>query len=122
MPRLKVELIERIESIADRVADVAEDLGRQKRFRRVVEHVVWSGTSAGANLCEADEALNRADFCEALGVVLRELAETRYWLRFIGRREWIMEVRLRPLIDECSELRAICGSMLARTRRRGPKS
>jgi four helix bundle protein len=121
MPRLKPELIERVEMFADRVTDVAEELDRQGRFRRIVDQVVGSGTSVGANMCEADEALSRPDFCKTLGIVLRELSETRYWLRFVARRAWIKEARLQPLIEECSELRAVCGSMLARTKKRGDK-
>lgn len=122
MPRLKPELIHRVEVFADRVTDVAEELDRQGRFRRIVEQVVGSGTSVGANLCEADEAISRPDFCKALGIVLREVAETGFWLRLIGRRGWIKESRLDPLTKECAELRAICGSMLARTKRRAAKT
>jgi len=118
MARLKTELLERFETHADRVADVGEELDRQGRFRRVVEQVVACGTSVGANAFEADEALSSADFCKALGIVLRELAETRFWVRFIGRRGWIKEARLAGVVAECGELRAICGAMVARTRRR----
>lgn len=118
MARLQPDLIERVERFADRVTDVGEEIDRQGRFRRVVEQVVAAGTSVGANFCEADEALSRADFCKTIGIALRELAETRYWLRFIGRRGWIKESRLRALIDESTELRAIGGSMIARTKRR----
>ncbi len=119
MARLQPDLIERVERFADRVTDVGEEIDRQGRFHRVVEQVVAAGTSVGANFCEADEALSRADFCNPIGIALRELAETRYWLRFIGRRGWIRESRLRALIDESAELRAIGGSMIARTKRRG---
>ena len=36
-----------------------------------------AGTSVGANAWKADEAMSRADFCKGLGVVLKELNETR---------------------------------------------
>jgi four helix bundle protein len=48
-----------------------------------------SGTSVGANIFEADEAMSRPDFCRMLGIVIKELNETRFWLRLVVARKWI---------------------------------
>lgn len=118
MARLDADLLERYEDFSHRVTDVAEELERQKRFRRVVDQVVGCGTSVGANMSEADEAVSSPDFCRALGIALRELSETRFWLRFVAKRGWVPSERLDTLINECQELRRIAGAMLSRTRRR----
>jgi four helix bundle protein len=117
MPRLSQELLDRTEDLAHRVMDVAEAIEMQRRSRRVVDQLAGCGTSVGANTAEAAEAISRKDFAKTLGIVLKELAETRFWLRFVGRRGWIDEPRLIPLHDETAELKRIFGSMLARIRR-----
>ena len=124
MSRFRPPTIERVDDFTHRVVDVAEEIEHAGRSRRVVDQLVGCGTSVGANLSEADEALSRADFCKTLGIIVKELNECRYWLRFVARRGWIRPSRLDPLQQEASELKSIFGSMLLRTRRRGltPKS
>lgn len=112
MGRLREDFIERIEAFSHRVADVADALDADKRSNRIVNQIMASGTSVGANVAEADEALSRADFCKCLGIALKELAESRFWLRFIQKRRWLSPKRLDPLLEESAELRKILGTML----------
>lgn len=72
--------------------------------------------SVGANAAEASDALSAADFCKCLGIANRELSETGFWLRLIGRRNWVKSVCLQPLQDEAEQLARIFGSMISRTR------
>lgn len=117
MARLDQEIVERAESFAHRMVDVAESLAPRAKSARVIDQMIGCGTSVGANTAEADEALSRPDFSKALGWVLRELAESRFWLRFVGKRGWVKEQRLSRLLDECEALRRILGTMVARTKR-----
>lgn len=119
--RLDESILERAEVFAHRVVDVAEALGREGRSYRITDQLIGAGTSVAANLFEAAEALSRADFCRILGICIRELSEARFWIRFIGKRDWLPASRLQALEDEAVQLRRILGSMLARTRRRDGK-
>lgn len=116
MARLNAEVPERAEIFCDRVPDVVDALPRRRVSARVIDQMVGAGTSVGANMFEADEAAGRPDFCKSLGAVVKELNETRFWLRLVGRRGWIKPVRLAGLESECNELRLIFGAMIARTR------
>ncbi|MFG0283052.1 MAG: four helix bundle protein [Phycisphaerales bacterium JB039] len=116
MARLSDELLERSESFSDRMLDVADALEQRHVSRRILDQISACGTSVGANAYEGDEAMTRKDFVKSLGVVVKELAESRFWLRLAGRREWISADRLAPLIDESMELRRIFGTMIVRTR------
>jgi four helix bundle protein len=102
--------------------DVAEEIDRDRRARRVVDQIVGCGTSVGANLSEADEAVSRPDFCKSLGIILKELNECRFWLRFVAKRGWIPESRLLLLQQEAAELKSMFGAMLSRTRKKAVKS
>jgi four helix bundle protein len=116
--RLSVELLDRTEALAHRAVDVAELLEKQRRFARVIDQLVGSGPSVGANATEADEAMSAKDFCKSLGTVVKELSETAYWLRFAAKRGWIRASRLDSLLTECSALKRVFGTMLSRTRRK----
>lgn len=118
MGRLKPEFLNRIDTFADRVSDVAEALERAHRPRRVVDQMYGCGTSVGANTYEADEAVSRADFCRALGISKREASEVRFWLASVCRRGWVTQDAITPLQHETSELIRIFGSMIANTRDR----
>jgi four helix bundle protein len=118
MGRLSTELLERVESFSHRVVDVAETIEKQGRSRRIVDQMIGAGTSVGANIWEADESLSRKDFCKGMGIAIKELVETRYWIRFVGKRRWVKPDRLMALEKESQELKRIFGSMLARTQKR----
>ena len=118
MGRLDGSISERAERFAHRVLDVTDVLMRDRRPRRTIDQITGSGTSVGANIYEADEAMSRPDFCKSLGIVIKELNETRFWLRLIVARKWIGNTRLAPLQEEAAELKRIFGSMLARTRKK----
>ncbi|MEW6685045.1 MAG: four helix bundle protein [Candidatus Edwardsbacteria bacterium] len=66
-----------------------------------------SGTSPGSNYEEARGAESRADFIHKLGVVLKELKESRSWMKVIYRAKLVSPEYLNPLISECEELCAI---------------
>jgi four helix bundle protein len=116
MGRLQTDFLERVESFCDRVLDVVQSLADTPCPRRLADQLSASGTSVGANAYEADEALSRADFCKTLGIVIKELNETRFWLRLVARRGWISPERLAPLETEARELKLIFGSILSKSR------
>ena len=118
MGRIKPDLLARVEAFSDRVLEVAEALSKRKLPPRLLGQIVAAGTSVGANLFEADEAMSRSDFCKCLAIAVKELNETRYWIRLAGRRGWIPSGRLSALEQECRELMLIFGTMISRTRAR----
>ena len=118
MARLRPELLERVEDVADRVLDVAEHVGSNRRFPRLIEQMAASGTSIGANVFEADEAMSAKDFCKCLCIAVKELNETRYWLRLFARRGWVAPKRIGPLETELVEVKKVLGAMIGATMRK----
>lgn len=114
--RVREDTLVRVEQFANRVLDVAEELDRQGRFRRVVDQVAGSGTACGANLFEANQAMSAKDFTKTLGIVLKELNETKYWLRLISKRGWIKPERISGLLDEAEELLRVFNAVVVKTR------
>jgi four helix bundle protein len=114
--RLQIDFVERVEVFSDRCLGVAEYLQECNRFPRVVDQLAGSGSSVGANIAEADCAMSVKDFRKSLAIALKELAETRYWLRLCVRRNWVAPERVEALLNELFEIRSILGTILARTR------
>jgi four helix bundle protein len=113
--RLKPDFLDRTEVFSDHCVAAAEQLLAQGWFLRLVDQLAASGSSVGANIAEADQAMSARDFRKCLSIVAKEFAETRFWLRLVIRRGWIAESKLRPLLTELEELRLIVGSILSRT-------
>ncbi|MBY0310468.1 MAG: four helix bundle protein [Phycisphaerales bacterium] len=117
MGRLKEDFLQRVDAFAHRVVDVADVLRDDGRSHRIEDQMIGSGTSIGANIAEADEAMSRPDFCKCLSIAFKELAETRYWIRFVATRGWIRPHRLTELDAEAVELKRILGSILTKSKK-----
>src|SRR5476651_708937 len=50
----------------------------------LVRQIVRSGTSVGANYCEADDAVSGKEFRQKIGTCKKEARETKHWLRMIS--------------------------------------
>ena len=75
--------------------------------RHFAKQMTGAGTSCGANYEEACGAESRSDFIHKMSIVLKELKETRYWLRLIKKTEMLTPTYTGPIMDECQQLCAI---------------
>jgi four helix bundle protein len=106
------QLSERLLEFAARSGNVVDALPNTRLGRHIAGQLVRCGTSPGPNYEEACAAESRADFIHKLGIVLKELRESRFWLRLIIRRELLSEHRLAELQDEASQLCNIVGQSI----------
>ena len=82
-----------------------------------------SSTSTFANYGEMQSAESRRDFIHKLGICLKELRETRTWLKFIRKMDLSPAESVEPVLRECDELLAILTSSIRTARRNGqPRS
>lgn len=103
---------DRFIEFAVRAGEVVNALPDTKLGRHIASQLVRSGTSPAPNYGEACAAESRADFVHKLGVVLKELRETRIWLKLAIRSKCLPAKRLDLLIIECSELMNIIGKSI----------
>lgn len=80
------------------------------------KQVLRSGTSVGANYCEAYRGRSKAEFIAKCGDSLRELEETNYWLELLVEGKVVPAGKLVLLRQECDELIAIFVTILRRAR------
>ncbi|MDP3071078.1 MAG: four helix bundle protein [Opitutaceae bacterium] len=73
----------------------------------VGRQLLKSGTSIGANYREANRAESRDDFIHKTAIVLKEAAESDYWLELCVRTDFGDVVQREALCREARELLAI---------------
>lgn len=112
------DLSERMLTFAVRVYKLSKALPRDPFAKHVALQVFRSGTSAGANYEEARGAESREDFVHKMKVVLKELKETSFWVRFVHRAELVKPHLVEPLLNEVEELCRIVGKSVSTARRR----
>ncbi len=95
---------ERFIDFAARCGEVVNALPDTRLGKHIAGQLVRSGTSPAPNYGEACAAESTADFVHKLAVALKELRETRIWLKLAIRSQSLPVNRLQPLIDECTEL------------------
>ena len=100
-------LTERLLDFTVRIIKLVNSLPKTYIGKHIGGQLVRAGTSSGANYEEACGAESRSDFTHKLGIALKELKESRFWLRVIHGTELITPKRLDPLLKECEELCAI---------------
>jgi four helix bundle protein len=107
------DLGERFLDFADRVCSVVEALPDTRVGRRIADQLLRSGTSPLGNYEEACAAESRRDFIHKMRVCLKEVRESRAWLRLSARRKLVKAARLEDLIDESDQLARIIGKSIA---------
>ena len=73
----------------------------------LINQVLRSATSVGANIHEANYAHGKADFIAKLQISLKECYETEYWLELFFRTEVISEKQCKELKGKCGNIRRI---------------
>ena len=110
------ELSDRLLNFAVRSGKVADALPNTRLGRHIAGQLVRCGTSPPPNYEEACAAESRNDFVHKLSIVLKELRESRCWLRMIAMAELLAEPRLGNLLDEANQLCKIIGQSINTTR------
>ncbi|MCL5666359.1 MAG: four helix bundle protein [Patescibacteria group bacterium] len=113
---LKYDLEERTAVFGERVMDFAKLITQNPITVPLITQFVKSGTSIGANYCEADSAESRKDFGHKIGICKKESKETRYWLRMIAKAEPTLQQQARLLWKEANELLLIFSAIINKTR------
>jgi four helix bundle protein len=115
------KLEERLIDFAVRIIRLSAALPDTPAGRHISGQILRSGTSPAPNYGEARGAESRADFVHKLRVVLKELNETRIWLRMIERSRLLPAESLVDIIKENCELCKIFAASLKTLRVRKVK-
>ncbi|MEK7502135.1 MAG: four helix bundle protein [Patescibacteria group bacterium] len=80
----------------------------------IINQLVRSVTSVGANDQEADGVSSRKDFMHCYTIVRKELKETRYWLSILSELDNKLKSKFSNSIKENDELIKIISSIISK--------
>jgi four helix bundle protein len=104
------ELLQRTKQFALRIFKLVGVLPQTIQGRAVAAQLIRSGTSVATNYRAARRARSKPEFVAKLGVVEEEADETVFWLELIIETELLRAARVKPLLNEASEIVAIMAS------------
>ena len=114
-------LSQRLWDFAARVGKVVDALPETRMGRHVAGQLTRCGTAAPPNYDESGAAESRDDFIHKLSIALKELRESRGWLRFIGKSALLPEKEMAQLLDEAEQLCRILGKSILTAKSNRPQ-
>ena len=110
------ELEDRLVLFAVRIGKVVDGLPDTRMGRHIANQLVRCGTSPAPNHAEACAGESRDDFIHKASIALKELRESRIWLKLILRSGLLPDERVSDVLDECNQLCNIFGQSVATAR------
>jgi len=108
------DLEKRTTDFAKQVILLCRKLQKDAVNNRLVNQVVGSSGSIGANYREANDALGTKDFVNRLRISRREAKETVHWLELIETANPSFAEEIVPLMREAIELCKIFSAIIAK--------
>ena len=102
----------RLIDFAVRIIRFCEQMPTTFTGNHLANQLLRSGTAPAAHYAEARGAESNRDFVHKLKICLKELNESRIWLKIITKSELIAAGRLTALADECDQLCRIINSSI----------
>ena len=79
------------------------------------KQMLRSGTSIGANICEAEEGQSKADFLAKMYISKKEAKETKFWLNLLKDIGYLPLEKAEPVILDLLRIRKILTSIVKTT-------
>lgn len=98
------DIEERLMKFAVQVMKVCDNLPLTPAGKHIADQLLRSGTAPAPNYGEGRSAESKRDFIHKLRIALKELNETRIWLKMITMSEMLPESKVMALLAECEEL------------------
>ena len=89
------------------IINLCSDIKENRKGNVLVNQLLRSGTSIGANIHEGNYASSRADFINKFQIALKECYETEYWLNIFKDTNFITENEYKDIYTKCSKIRKL---------------
>ena len=98
-----------------------DSFGSRSIHSSLIDQLLRSATSVGANLIEARAAHSRKDFIKFYEIGLKSDNETKYWLCLLRDGFNLDRRKVEPLLNEADEISKIIATIVIKLKRsRGP--
>ena len=102
--KTRFDLEERLLEFSARIIRLVDALPNTRAANHVANQLLRCGTSPYGNHGEVEAAESRKDFIHKLKICLKELKESRRWLRLLRKAAMLPAPKLAPILHETEEL------------------
>ena len=99
-----------------RIVNLYKHLTTSKQEDIMSKQLLRSGTSIGANICEAEQAQSTLDFLSKMNISLKESSESDYWLRLLHRTGYLNVEEYNNIIKDCRDLTKLLVAIVKSTK------
>ena len=107
------DLEERTAKFGENIIKFSRIIKQDIITKPIISQIIRSGTSIGANYCEANGASSKKDFKNKIHICKKEAQETQHWLRMISTAVPNQKQDARKLWRETQELILIFGKIIS---------
>ena len=104
---MNYDLEERTAKFGEEIIEFVKLLGKNDINRPLINQMIRSATSIGANYMEANQASSKKDFKNKIHICRKESNETKHWLRMIAKASPDKKDECKKLWKESHELTLI---------------
>ncbi len=96
---------DKAKEFAKNIVFLCRNMKAEHKETVLINQLLRSGTSIGANIHEAQYAQGTKDFISKLEIALKECNESEYWIWLIYETNGMSEKEFNELKNECVEIR-----------------
>ena len=101
------QLVTLSKSFSVDIIHLCEIMRSHGKASAIINQLLRSGTSIGANIHEANYASSKADFINKFQIALKECYETDYWLSVFYDAGILSKEDYDSLFSQCSKIRKL---------------
>lgn len=109
---MKFDLEDRTLQFAKQIVKLCQKLPNNTVNFKLIDQLIRSAGSIGANYREANDSLGKKDFLHRLRISRKEAKETIFWLELILEANMKVNNEISPLIGECQQLKSILSKII----------
>lgn len=113
------ELRTRAKALALQIIAVCDEVDTRKGRSVLVNQIIRSSTSIGANIHEANYASSKADFINKFHIALKECNETEFWIEMLVGSNTINEQIANNLLQDCGIIRRMLVKSITTAKQNG---
>ncbi|HBI16978.1 MAG: hypothetical protein UR60_C0022G0018 [Candidatus Moranbacteria bacterium GW2011_GWF2_34_56] len=111
----KFDLEDRTLEFAKRIIRMCKVLPNNTVNFKLIDQIIRSAGSIGANYREANDSLSKKDFLMRMKIARKESKETEFWLNLIIEANKDMELKINNLLVESIEIKKILSSIIIKS-------
>ncbi|MEK7597503.1 MAG: four helix bundle protein [Patescibacteria group bacterium] len=114
---MKYALEERVGGFAENIIDLIKKVRINITNKNIIEQLIRSATSIGANYFEANGSSSKRDFINKIAISKKEAIETQYWLRLLNKTDDYLKEEIIKLWDEAKQIGMILSKIISNVRK-----